>query len=255
MTRGTDNRTRRTFSFLKVLEFIPLAPQIVKFLYKVKTPALKLSCLGLDFKHPVGIAAGIDRKGEYFHLMDNYGPSFIEIGPLHDVAPAISNIQKNTPETLIFANLSNAEDLERSFSLIYDFVDAIVLNVSDNTRVAFVIDRLVTLRRYSDEYRPVLFRISPDISDANLKESVHYVLASGLDGIEVPASKVKVVKELSDGIVPVIACDEFKDMAQLQQALDDGASLVALKNSPTHYGPAYIKKVLKYLNRKDRQQQ
>ena len=34
------------------------------------------------------------------------------------------------------------------------------------------------------------------------------------------------------------------------QILDMGADLIALTNSPLHYGPAYIKKLLKYLEKR-----
>lgn len=246
MTRSAENRIASTFKFLKVLEFIPLAPQIIKMLYKMKTPSLRVTCFGIEFKHPIGIAAGLDRKGEHFHVIDNYGPSFVEIGPLRDVRTAIANLQKNEKETVIFANISNVE-LERSFSLIYDFVDVIVVNVSSTTTVSEEIDKLVTLRRCSDNYRPILFKISPDLVGYQREEIVKCVLGSGLDGLMVPADSVKDMVELSQGLVPVVAVGNFEDMAEVNKSLKEGVSLVAIKNNPLRYGPSYIKRILKYL--------
>lgn len=248
MTRSAENRIASTFRFLKVLEFIPLAPQIIKMLYKIKTPSLRVNCFGIEFKHPIGIAAGLDRKGEYFHVIDNYGPSFIEIGPLRDVRTAIANLQKNEKETVIFANISNVE-LERSFSLIYDFVDVIVVNAPGTATVAEAIDKIVTLRRCSDNYRPILFKISPDMSNLQREEIVKYVLGSGLDGLVAPAAIVREIVGLSQNLVPVVAAGEFNDMSGVAKALEEGASLIALKNNPLRYGPSCIKRILKYLIR------
>lgn len=41
---------------------------------------LKCSVFGLEFKNPVGLAAGFDKDGKYLHLLEKLGFGFIEIG-------------------------------------------------------------------------------------------------------------------------------------------------------------------------------
>ncbi|MBQ0024837.1 MAG: hypothetical protein KBT00_03840 [Bacteroidales bacterium] len=242
-----DRAASRVFGFLKMLQHIPFVPQIIKLAYRVKdTP--EVSCFGLKFRNPVGIAAGVDKNGEYYDILSNYGASFVEIGPMRDVLPAIRNLQENEPDTIVFANLVNT-DIERSFSLVYDFVDAIVLNVSNHSTVSTVIDRLVTLRRYSDEYRPILFKVAVDMGDEQLKEGIGYVLGSGLDGMMVPSSRVRQVVELSQGLFPVIAVGEFNNPVEVRQALDDGARLVAVRDTFAHFHLSYVRRILKYLSK------
>ena len=39
-----------------------------------------IKLMGLEFKHPIGLAAGLDKNGEYLDALDKLGFSFIEIG-------------------------------------------------------------------------------------------------------------------------------------------------------------------------------
>lgn len=243
------NRGLNTFKLLKVFNFMPKLVKIISFFFKLNHPSLPVNCFGLDFSNPVGVASGIDKNGEYYNAMSSFGPSFIEIGPMRNVVPAIRNIQRSTSSTIIFANLSNF-DIERSFSRIYDFVDVIVLNVSNHSTIASVIDRLITLRRYNDDYRPILFKLAPEMDTPQIEESITYILSSGLDGVMAPVGKLSEVLSLSKGMFPVIAYGEFKNVDEVKQALESGAALVALRNRPLKYGPFWVKKILKSLIKK-----
>ena len=49
-----------------------------RFLCKaVKQP---VHCMGLDFPNPVGVAAGLDKNGDYFEALGDLGFGFVEIG-------------------------------------------------------------------------------------------------------------------------------------------------------------------------------
>lgn len=49
-----------------------------RFLYKaVDQP---VSCMGLDFPNPVGVAPGLDKNGDYFEALGDLGFGFVEIG-------------------------------------------------------------------------------------------------------------------------------------------------------------------------------
>lgn len=45
-----------------------------------KTAINKVNALGIEFMHPVGLAAGLDKNGEYLNALAKIGFSFIEVG-------------------------------------------------------------------------------------------------------------------------------------------------------------------------------
>jgi hypothetical protein len=141
------------------------------------------------------------------------------------------------------------KDLQ-DFTLLYDFVDILVLNVSQGTSVSKVIDHLLELRRYNDANKPIVFKLSHDLSSAELDEIAAYMLGSGIDGVMVGAEFIARIQEKTLGLLPIIATGEISTPARAAELLDAGASLVALTNSPVHYGPRYISKIVKYLEKR-----
>lgn len=206
--------------------------------------------MGLHFSSPIGVAAGVDKRGEYTDIIDCFSPSFIEIGPLRDVLYSIKNLQERERDIRVLGNLSNTKEIERSFSLIYDFVDAIVLNISLNTSVSKIIDHLLELRRYNDTYKPIIFKLFPNLTPDVLDELADYMLCSGIDAVMVQAEFVPLIREKTQGLMPVIAIAEISTPERAAQLLDTGADLIAVSNSPFHYGPALIKKLIKYLDKR-----
>ena len=62
------------FSILKLFNFIGL-------LNLFKTPKVDIKqVFGLNFKNSIGVAAGLDKNGEYIEILDKFGFGFIEIG-------------------------------------------------------------------------------------------------------------------------------------------------------------------------------
>lgn len=43
-------------------------------------PRLPVTCMGLEFRNPVGLAAGLDKDGDYIDALGNLGFGFVEIG-------------------------------------------------------------------------------------------------------------------------------------------------------------------------------
>lgn len=240
----------RPISALRILKIAPFLRPLVQALYKRSAPTLRKEIMGMEFSSPIGVAAGIDKRGEYTDVIACYSPSFIEIGPLRNVMHAIPHLQERSEDIRIFGNLSNTREIQRSFSLIYDFVDAIVLNVSLNTTVSQVIDQLLELRRYNDTYKPIIFKLNRDLTPEVLDQLADYMLRSGIDAVIVHADSVQLIREKTEGLMPVIALAEITDPEQAAQLLDTGADLIAVNNSPLRYGPALIKKINKYLEKR-----
>lgn len=240
----------RPISALRILKIAPFLRPLVQALYKRSAPTLRKEIMGMEFSSPIGVAAGIDKRGEYTDVIACYSPSFIEIGPLRNVMHAIPHLQERSEDIRIFGNLSNTREIQRSFSLIYDFVDAIVLNVSLNTTVSQVIDQLLELRRYNDTYKPIIFKLNRDLTPEVLDQLADYMLRSGIDAVIVHADSVQLIREKTEGLMPVIALAEITDPEQAAQLLDTGADLIAVNNSPLRYGPALIKRINKYLEKR-----
>jgi dihydroorotate dehydrogenase len=206
----------------------------MRLLYKRESPTLKRELFGITFPNPVGLAAGLDKNGNHYNELSDCGFSFIEIGSLTPepqkgnpkprvfrvvndeaiinrmginncgVRNAIASIQANKPEVILAASLaknSNSvgedeiiHDYETDFSLMYDFADMFVLNIScpnvegtealqDIDLLSDIVDHLLDLRLSYEKYKPLLLKISPDIPHSQLNEILDYCRLSGIDGI------------------------------------------------------------------------
>ena len=69
-----------TFSIIKWTNYIPFFNFFSKKIFVVNHPKLKKTVFGLDFKNPIGLAAGLDKDALVFNELGNFGFGFIEIG-------------------------------------------------------------------------------------------------------------------------------------------------------------------------------
>jgi len=157
------------FSLLAFIRHIPFARPIIRAIYHRDSPTLEREVFGIRFPNPVGLAGGLDKNGEFYNDMGNFGFGFVEIGSLtpkpqdgnprprcwrvpgdkaiinrfginnKGVKNAVEHLKKVHPEVIVAANISKnttsinedaAKDYETSFGLLYDFVDMFVVNVS-----------------------------------------------------------------------------------------------------------------------------
>lgn len=65
---------------LKIVQKFWGLPSLLKSIYGFKHKSLERNVFGLDFKNPVGLAAGFDKNGEYIEELANFGFGFIEVG-------------------------------------------------------------------------------------------------------------------------------------------------------------------------------
>lgn len=320
-----------TFKALSFLRHIPFARSLMRALYKKESPGLEKEVFGIKFPNPVGLAGGLDKNGEYYNDMANFGFGFVEIGSLtpkpqdgnpkprcwrvpgdkaiinrfginnKGVKNAVEHLKKERPDVIVAANISKntssineeaAKDYETAFGLLYDFVDMFVVNIScpnvvgltalqDISFLSEIVDRLLSLRMYYDEYRPILLKVSPDLSHQQLDEIIDYSLRSGIDGIVAgnttrsregltTTSKEKIdeignggmsgapvhqknldlvryVHKQSDGKLPIIGVGGIMSPEDAKEMLDAGASLVEIYSGFIYEGPGLVKKIIKHL--------
>ncbi len=318
------------FSLLSFLRHVPFARAIIRAAYRKESPALHKEVFGLDFPNPVGLAGGLDKNGEFYNDMANFGFGFVEIGSLtpkpqdgnpkprcfrvpqdkaiinrfginnKGVRNAVEHLKKERPEVIVAANISKnttsinedaAKDYENAFALLYDFVDMFVVNVScpnvvgltslqDISFLSDIVDRLLDLRRYYDTYRPILLKVSPDLSSEQLDDIIDYCLRSGIDGIVAgnttrkrdgltisqekiddigngglsgaPLRKknlelVRYIHQKSEGRLPIIGVGGIMSGEDAKAMLDAGASLVEIYSGFIYEGPALIKRIITHL--------
>jgi len=215
---------------------------------------------------------------------------------------AVKSLEDNKPKVIIGGNLSKSTscpnelapmDYERSFAQLYDFVDYFVINVScpnvkgltklqDISSLSEIVDKLTTLRKYYDEYRPILVKISPDLTYEQLDEIIDLILVSGLDGIvatntTTKRENLKTSKEIVDSIgegglsgaplyersleiikyinkktgsqLPIIGVGGIISPCQAKEMLEAGASLVEIYTGFIYNGPGFVRKILKHISK------
>lgn len=321
-----------TLNGLKIVGKIPFARNIVRLLYKRDHPALAKEVFGIRFPNPVGLAGGLDKNGDVYNELSDFGFGFIEIGSLtakpqpgnpkprlfrvvrdnaiinrmginnHGVTHAIRNINKNHPQVIIAGNIAPnsasqgeqvAEDYKTAFTLLYDFVNMFVINIScpnvegltslqDVSSLSDIMDNLLNMRTGFDEYKPILLKLSPDLTHTQIDELIEYSLVSGIDGIVAgnttrsrdgltisedrikeigkggmsgaPLHKknlemVRYISEKTGGKLPVIGVGGIMTPQQAKEMLDAGASLVEIYSGFIYEGPAFVENILKYLDK------
>ena len=321
-----------TLNGLKVLRRIPFARNIVRLIYKREHPNLEREVFGIKFPNPVGLAGGLDKNGEVYNELSDFGFGFVEIGSLtakpqpgnpkprlfrvvkdkaiinrmginnHGVTQAIRNINSNHPRVIIAGNIAPnsssqgeqvTEDYKTAFSLLYDFVDMFVINIScpnvvgltslqEVSSLSDIMDNLLNMRTGFDTYKPILLKLSPDLTHSQIDEILDYALVSGIDGIvagnttrsrdglTIPEEKIK---EIGNGgmsgapvhqknldmvryiygkpgsKLPIIGVGGIMTPEQAKEMLDAGASLIEIYTGFIYEGPAFVEKILKYIDK------
>jgi dihydroorotate dehydrogenase len=218
------------------------------------------------------------------------------------VKSVVTALKKDKPRIIIGGNISKNNntsnedaplDYEKTFATLYEFVDYFVVNVScpnvkglselqDITSLSEIVDRLTTLRKYLDEYRPILLKVSPDLPKEHLDEIIDLTLVSGLDGIvatnttvsrDLLTSSEELIKSIGNGglsgsplfkksletveyiykktkgQLPIIGSGGIMTPEEAKAMLDAGASLVQIYTGFIYSGPSLVKRILKTIAR------
>lgn len=203
---------------------------------KFEAAALKKKVMGLEFRNPLGLAAGMDKNATAVHAWPDFGFGFVEIGTITRYAqpgnpkprlwrfPAqqalinrmgfngegaeavarhlahVAERQGRVSAIPLGINIGKTkktplaeapEDYAGSFSLLYEFGDYFVVNVSSpNTPGLRSLQESDSLRAILSRLqaqnvngKPLLVKVAPDLSDEALLQVLAVALEMGLAGI------------------------------------------------------------------------
>ncbi len=197
------------------------------------------------------------------------------------------NIAKNSSTPIESASA----DYLKLFRNLYEYVDYFTVNIScSNTSsdcvthtqesIIPILEPLFAFRRGQNEYRPILIKISPDMSDEIIDGLTDLMIATPLDGIvatngtssreglmadrehveslgagrlsgkPLTNRSLEVVKRIhqrSKGRYPIIGLGGIMTPQDAKAMLDAGASLVQIYTGLIYEGPKIVKSICNYL--------
>jgi len=193
------------------------------------------------------------------------------------------NLGKNTQTP----NERAVDDYEAVFNAIYDGVDYFVVNVScpnisdlrklqDQDSLEQILGRIMELREKREKKKPVLLKISPDLNEQQLDETLEIVERLKLDGIvatnttvsregllttaeeiraigkggmsgaPITARSLEVVRYIhqkSEGKLPIIAVGGIMCVEDALNMLDAGATLIQIYTGFIYQGPGLARQI------------
>jgi len=193
------------------------------------------------------------------------------------------NLGKNTAT----ANEDAVGDYEAVFRAIYSGVDYFVVNVScpnitdlhklqDQDSLEAILGRILEIREEMELKKPVLLKISPDLNNKQLDETLEIVERMGIDGIvatntttsreglksgrekveairnggmsgapitERSLEVVRYISEKTGGKMPIIAVGGIMSTKDALHMLDAGATLIQIYTGFIYEGPGLAKKI------------
>lgn len=224
---------------------LPGFHSMLRVIYGRHGKGLQTEFAGLRLPHPVGIRHGYAKNGELAQVLSEIGFSYIGIDIYdYDAKAAIRLLSSRKENSIVNACLSTAvqdktesemmEDVVRSFSLIYDFVDMFTIEVA--TDMYDIVDEVLSQRLCYDKHVPILVRI-PASGTANIHGILDFCMLSGIDGIIAPGlSSVRTAIEYTKGRMPVIGSGDFIYPDEAVQMLRAGAVLLETGKAFEKYG-------------------
>lgn len=195
------------------------------------------------------------------------------------------NIGKNTATP----NENALDDYTADFQALYDYVDYITINVScpnvanlhklqDKDSLDLILGTLTKLRAQKPVYKPILLKISPDLTFGQIDDTLEAIAQNGIDGVvaantstrrdglKTDAERVKqiangglsglplrdrsveiirYISQKTEGKLPIIGVGGTMSPDDAVEKLKAGATLVQVFTGFIYYGPSLAKDVNK----------
>lgn len=267
-TQNIDALFRR-LGYLSRLRFLH---PLLRLFYKRHYANTRRSIFGISFDSPFGIACGFDPDCELYDTLSNFGPGYVQIGPItlrekdgKGVEEAVARLRLQHPKVKLVANIVKSDETwaedavqatVRSMALLYDFVDMFVIDskicgvTEDLDSLSDMVEQLLETRRYFDVKRPVFINITAGASRSEVDSIIAYTMKRGLDGVVVKdCSLVDYVHEKTSGNLVIIASGEGVGTPEMAyRLLCDGANLVEFDQAFLKKGPVILKQTNKLLH-------
>lgn len=215
-------------------------------------------------------------------------------------AAAISHLRRRNPNIIVGCNITHnrttepsgmARDYLRSFRNLYQYVDYFTVNIDFNLliytdkitpkmAIISLLNPLIDFRRGQNDYRPIMIKISPDLSDEMVDTVTDVLIETPLDGIvavsgtqsrkelktsessisKIGAGKlsgrpikeralevIKRICERSGGSYPIIGVGGIETADDVRAMLDAGASLVQIYSGLIYHGPTIVGEICRDL--------
>jgi len=311
-----------------------LAKLQLSALFFGKPPTGK-SCqiMGLNFKNPIGLAAGLDKNADCIDGLGALGFGFVEVGTItprpqrgnpqprlfrlieenalinrmgfnnQGVDYLVANVAQSHFKGILGINigknadtpLENAlEDYLICLKKVYVFADYITINLSSpntpnlrklqhgeqlNHLLANLKDTQSRLHTEHHKYVPLVLKIAPDLTDAEIEEIGRTLLkhqidgviatnttssrigvehltisneAGGLSGAPLFEMSTRVVSTLHDVLqdeIPIIAAGGISNVEQAQAKLQAGARLLQIYTGFIYQGVPLVHDLIRYSQR------
>lgn len=328
-----------TLLLLAFLIKIPGIKCMFKKLYAIEDKRLERTVLGITFKNPVGLAAGLDKNAQCIDGFASMGFGHVEIGTVTPVAQpgnekprlfriisdsaiinrmgfnnegaktVLNNIknsalfkknsssyERTQPTTIIGGNIGKnkitpnenaVDDYLKCFEELYPVVHYFVVNVSSpNTPDLRALQEKEPLKKIlfalqeknnqQEKRKPILLKIAPDLSQAQLddilevlaethidgiiatnttlsrsgltadEKTIHAIGAGGLSGKPLTQKSTEIIRYLSSktkGSLPIIAVGGIMTAQDAIDKLNAGASLVQIYTGFIYEGPNLIRAI------------
>ena len=217
--------------------------------------------------------------------------------PSRGLEHALNNVRKRSKYTkslVIGCNISKmtsthpediAKDYLRVFRNMYQYVDFFVINITCSTstkpfeprsdeEIRAILDPLFEFRRGQLDYRPILLKISPDLTQEELDTVIDILIRTPLDGIEAVGGSsamaremmgmtsgavtgallteraiemVRYIAEKTERNYPIIGSGGMMQPEDIKRMLEAGASLVALNSGLRENGMHLLTEATKSL--------
>lgn len=215
-------------------------------------------------------------------------------------AAAISHLRRRNPNIIVGCNITHnrttepkgmARDYLRSFRNLYQYVDYFTVNIDFNLLVfsekvtpqiaiTNLLNPLIDFRRGQNDYRPIMIKLSPDLSDDIIDSVTDVLIETPLDGVvavsgtqsrkdlktsessisRIGAGKlsgkplkeraveiIKRISERSGGCYPIIGVGGIENADDVRAMLDAGASLVQIYSALIYHGPTIVGEICRDL--------
>ena len=117
-----------TFLLFKIFLNIPFVGFLVQKIYSVDNEKLSKKLFGIEFKNPVGLAAGFDKNAKLYNELSRFGFGFIEIGTVTPIA------QPGNPKKRLF-RLTNDQGIINRMGFNNDGMHKIAARLKKNKNI------------------------------------------------------------------------------------------------------------------------